>query len=65
MPGIVSVQVSLLAERGIIEYDAAYVDDKGKGWDEARIAEEVEDVGFDVELVEQSEVRSVELRVYG
>jgi Cu+-exporting ATPase len=65
MPGIVSVQVSLLAERGVIEYDADYVDDKGKAWDEARIAEEVEDVGFDAEVVEQGEIKQVELRIYG
>lgn len=65
MPGIVSVQVSLLAERGVIEYDEDWIDDKGIAWDPARIAEEVEDVGFDAEVVEQSEIRNVELRVYG
>jgi Cu+-exporting ATPase len=42
-----------------------YVDDKGKAWDEARIAEEVEDVGFDAEVVEQGEIKQVELRIYG
>jgi Cu+-exporting ATPase len=41
------------------------VDDKGKAWDEARIAEEVEDVGFDAEVVEQGEIKQVELRIYG
>lgn len=65
MPGIKSVQVSLLAERGVVEYDPDYVDSKGKKWDDARIAEEVEDVGFDAEVVEQSETKHVELRVYG
>jgi Cu+-exporting ATPase len=65
MPGIVSVQVSLLAERGVVEYDPEFVDAKGARWDDARIASEIEDVGFDAAVVEQSEVQEVELRVYG
>ncbi|KAL7423999.1 Cu(2+)-transporting P-type ATPase [Cryptotrichosporon argae] len=65
LPGIRSVRVSLLAERGVVEYDETYVDDKGAPWSETRIAEEVEDVGFDAEVVEKSEIVTVELRVYG
>lgn len=65
MPGIHSVQVSLLAERGVVEYDPDYVDSKGAKWDDARIAEEIEDVGFDAAVVEQSEIQQVELRIYG
>lgn len=34
-------------------------------WDDARIAEEVEDIGFEASVVEISEIQDVELRVYG
>lgn len=64
-PGIRSVQVSLLAERGVVEYDEHFVDPKGLHWTDARIAEEIEDIGFDAEVVERSEVDEVELRIYG
>lgn len=57
--------MSLLAERAVIEYDPEYVDAKGEHWTDARIAEEVEDVGFDAEVVEKSEIVQVELHVYG
>lgn len=59
------MQISLLAERGVVEYDADFKDGKGLKWDESRIAEEVEDIGFEASVVEQSEVQDVELRVYG
>jgi Cu+-exporting ATPase len=65
MPGITSVQISLLAERGVVEYDGDYVNEYGEGWTEKKIADEIEDVGFDAEIVEKSEIVSVELRVYG
>jgi Cu+-exporting ATPase len=65
MPGITSVQISLLAERGVVEYDGDYVNEYGEGWTEKKIADEIEDVGFDAEIVEKSEIASVELRVYG
>lgn len=65
MEGILSVQVSLLAERAVVEYDAEYVDAKGEAWTDAKIAEEVEDVGFDAEVVERSAIVDVELLVYG
>ena len=63
--GIHSVQISLLAERGVVEYDPDFVDLDGKTWDDARVAEEIEDVGFEAQVVEQSEEVEVELRVYG
>ncbi|WWC73094.1 uncharacterized protein I206_107059 [Kwoniella pini CBS 10737] len=64
-PGIHSVQISLLAERGVVEYDEDFVDSQGKKWDDARIAEEIEDIGFEATVVEKSEVDEVELRIYG
>ncbi|KAK8844036.1 hypothetical protein IAR55_006830 [Kwoniella newhampshirensis] len=63
--GINSVQISLLAERGVVEYDEAFVDAHGQTWSDARIAEEIEDIGFEATVVEKSEVDEVELRVYG
>jgi Cu+-exporting ATPase len=65
MPGISSVQISLLAERGVVEYDGDYVNEYGEHWTDKKIADEVEDVGFDAEIVEKSEVAHIELRVYG
>jgi Cu+-exporting ATPase len=64
-PGIKSVQISLLAERGVVEYDDEFVDPQGRKWDDARIAEEIEDIGFEATVVEVSEIDEVELRVYG
>jgi Cu+-exporting ATPase len=65
LPGIVSVQVALLAERGIVEYDSQYVGEDGTGWDPSKIAEEIEDVGFEAEVVERGMDQNVGLRVYG
>lgn len=64
-PGIVSVQVALLAERGVVEYDDEFVAEDGTRWDSARVAEEIEDCGFDAEVVERGQSQTVELRVYG
>ena len=64
-PGIHSIQISLLAERGVVEYEEDFKDDKGLAWNDSRIAEEIEDIGFEAEVVEKSEVDTVELRVYG
>jgi Cu+-exporting ATPase len=63
--GIVSVQVALLAERGVVEYDEGFVADDGSRWDPARIAEEIEDCGFEAQVVQRGQSQSVELRVYG
>lgn len=65
LPGIHSIQISLLAERGVVEYDEEYVGPDGEKWTDAKIAEEIEDVGFDAEVVEVSETNEVELRIYG
>lgn len=59
------MQISLLAERGVVEYEESFVDPSGKKWTEASIAEEIEDIGFEAEVVERSEVQQVELRIYG
>ncbi|WVN90560.1 uncharacterized protein L203_105799 [Cryptococcus depauperatus CBS 7841] len=64
-PGIHSVQVSLLAERGVMEYDGDYVRSNGEKWTGDTIAEEIEDIGFEAAVVEKSSVEQVELRVYG
>ncbi|KIR97028.1 Cu2+-exporting ATPase [Cryptococcus deuterogattii 2001/935-1] len=64
-PGIQSVQISLLAERGVVEYDENYVKADGEHWTDGKIAEEIEDIGFEAIVVEKSEVEEVELRVYG
>jgi Cu+-exporting ATPase len=65
MDGILSVQVSLLAERAVVEYDSTFTDSKGEIWTDAKVAEEIEDVGFDAEVVERSAIVSVDLLVYG
>jgi Cu+-exporting ATPase len=57
-PGIRSVKVALLAERGVIEYDPSV-------WDEQRIINEISDIGFDATLVPQSRTDEVTLRIYG
>jgi len=54
-----------LAERGVVEYDEEYVGPDGERWTDVKIAEEIEDVGFDAEVVEVSETNEVELRIYG
>jgi Cu+-exporting ATPase len=65
LPGIKTVQISLLAERGVVEYDGEFVNQYGEKWTEKKIADEIEDIGFDAEVVEKSEIVEVELRVYG
>lgn len=64
-PGIKSIQISLLAERGVVEYDENFVKADGEHWTDDKIAEEIEDIGFEATVVEKSEVQEVELRVYG
>lgn len=64
-PGIQSIQISLLAERGVVEYDENFVKTDGEHWTDGKIAEEIEDIGFEATVVEKSEVEEVELRVYG
>lgn len=57
-PGIRSVKVALLAERGVIEYDPSV-------WDEDRIVNEISDIGFDATVVPQSRTDELTLRIYG
>lgn len=49
----------------MVEYDEEYVNQYGEKWTDKKIADEIEDIGFDAEVVERSEVVEVELRVYG
>lgn len=65
MEGIESVQVSLLAERAVVVYDTGFLDSKGLPWTDAKVASEIEDVGFDAEVVAKSEITPVQLTVYG
>lgn len=57
--GIESVNVALLAERAVVEYDA------GAGWTPEKIAEEIDDIGFEAEVVEEKSTEHVTLSVYG
>lgn len=84
-PGILSVQISLLAERGVVEYDRTYRDTEGEGrgvdrsegeggeggvedtgfWNPQKVAEEIDDIGFEAEVIEKSEIQNILLNVYG
>ena len=57
--GIESVNVALLAERAVVEYDA------DAGWTPEKIAEEIDDIGFEAEVVEEKSTEHVTLSVYG
>lgn len=57
-PGIHSVKVALLAERGVIEYDPNV-------WDPDKLVEEISDIGFDATLIPPARVDAVTLRIYG
>jgi len=57
-PGIHSVKVALLAERGVIEYDPGV-------WDADKIVEEISDIGFDATLIPPARADTVTLRIYG
>ena len=45
-PGIRSVSVALLAERAVVEYDEA------QGWTPQKIADEIDDIGFEAQVIE-------------
>lgn len=49
----------------MVEYDPEWVDQYGVKWTDAKVREEIEDIGFEAEIVEVSEEDEVELRVYG
>lgn len=56
--GIQSVTVALLAEKAVVEYD-------GQKWTPEKIAEEIEDIGFEAEQLPE-EIQDVQtLKVYG
>ncbi|KAH9933503.1 copper transporting p-type ATPase-like protein [Fomitopsis serialis] len=57
-PGIHSIKVALLAERGVVEYDPNV-------WDTTKIMSEIGDIGFDATLIPVSRDDAVTLRVYG
>ncbi|KAI9315972.1 hypothetical protein BX666DRAFT_2019606 [Dichotomocladium elegans] len=58
-PGIVSITVSLLAERATVEYDPGVITSENK------IAGMIEDVGFEARLVQQKLDDTVQLQVFG
>ncbi|KAI0709854.1 copper P-type ATPase CtaA [Earliella scabrosa] len=57
-PGIHSVKVALLAERGVVEYDPDV-------WDADKIINEISDIGFDATLIPPARADTITLRVYG
>ncbi|KAJ6581508.1 Cu-transporting P-type ATPase [Mycena capillaripes] len=57
-PGIHSIKVALLAERGVVEYDP-------KTWDAEKIISEISDIGFDATLIPVTRTDTVTLRIYG
>lgn len=58
-PGIRSVSVALLAERAVVEYDEA------QGWTPQKIADEIDDIGFEAQVIEQARKDEVKISVYG
>lgn len=57
-PGIYSVKVALLAERGVVEYDSNV-------WNSDKIVNEISDIGFDATVIPPSRSDVVTLRIYG
>ncbi|CAG8500434.1 4294_t:CDS:1 [Ambispora leptoticha] len=57
-PGIVSVKVSLLAERATVEYDANVIDEDG-------IARLVNSIGFEASPIRQRREDTLELQIFG
>jgi len=57
-PGIHSVKVALLAERGVVEYDP-------NTWNAEKIISEISDIGFDATLIPVIRADTVTLRIYG
>ncbi|KAJ7091378.1 Cu-transporting P-type ATPase [Mycena belliarum] len=57
-PGIHSIKVALLAERGVVEYDP-------QTWDPEKLISEISDIGFDATLIPQIRADTVTLRIYG
>lgn len=57
-PGIYSIKVALLAERGVVEYDPSV-------WTCEKIINEISDIGFDASLIPVMRTDAIALRVYG
>ncbi|PWN53643.1 heavy metal translocatin [Violaceomyces palustris] len=57
-PGIFNVSVALLAERATVTYDPQV-------WDAKRIADEIEDIGFEASPLAQVSEDTITLNVYG
>ncbi|KAF5362284.1 hypothetical protein D9756_002383 [Leucocoprinus leucothites] len=57
-PGIHSIKVALLAERGVIEYEPSK-------WTVPKLIEEISDIGFDATLIPPTRNDVVQLRIYG
>ncbi|EIN09605.1 copper P-type ATPase CtaA [Punctularia strigosozonata HHB-11173 SS5] len=57
-PGIYSIKVALLAERGTVEYDPA-------SWTPEKIIGEISDIGFDATLIPPTRSDAITLRIYG
>ncbi|KAL9939969.1 hypothetical protein V8E36_000674 [Tilletia maclaganii] len=57
-PGIIAVSVALLAEKAVVHYDPAQ-------WTPAKIAEEIEDIGFDAEPIHEPKEDQLSITVYG
>ncbi|KAJ1307096.1 hypothetical protein OPQ81_001214 [Rhizoctonia solani] len=56
--GIHSIQVALLAERAVVEYDPVV-------WTDDKIAEEISDMGFDATIIPTTATSTLALRIFG
>ncbi|KAI9435334.1 heavy metal translocatin [Lactarius indigo] len=57
-PGICSVKVALLAERGVVEFNP-------QQWDVERVIREISDIGFDATLIPPTRSDEITLHIYG
>ncbi|KAI9435322.1 copper P-type ATPase CtaA [Lactarius indigo] len=57
-PGIHSVKVALLAERGVVEFDP-------QQWNAEKVINEISDIGFDATLIPPTRSDEITLRIYG
>ncbi|KAH9162725.1 copper P-type ATPase CtaA [Lactarius sanguifluus] len=57
-PGIYSVKVALLAERGVVEFDP-------QQWNADKVINEISDIGFDATLIPPARSDEITLRIYG
>ncbi|KAI0306155.1 copper P-type ATPase CtaA [Multifurca ochricompacta] len=57
-PGIYTVKVALLAERGVVEFDP-------QQWNAEKVINEISDIGFDATLIPLSRSDELTLRIYG